>query len=137
MEQVTVRYGCHFSPMYDIDEILALIRDTVNGAAMTDLWLREHPPVVEEVGRNDGFSTDPTHPAIDVMRQAHAQVLGKPAIVKEWVAGCDADAMMGVVPAVVYGPTGFGAHKANERSKLEDLVEAAKVYALTAMDYCK
>lgn len=137
MEQVTVKYSCHFSPTYTHEEILGLIQDTVKGAAMTDLWLREHPPVIEVTGSNMGFSTDPTHPAIGVMRQAHAQVHGKPAIVKDWVAGCDADAMTDVVPAVVYGPTGFGAHNANERSKLSDLVEAAKVYALSAMDYCK
>lgn len=137
MAQVTVRYGCHFSPMYDIDEILKLIQETVQSAAATDLWLRENPPVIEVVGRNDGFSTDPDHPAIAVMCQNHAEVVGRPAVVKDWVAGCDADAMMGVVPCVVYGPTGFGAHRANERSKLSDLVEAAKVYALTAMDFCK
>lgn len=70
-------------------------------------------------------------------RQAHEAVVGRDAIVTSWVAGCDADVITPYAPCVVYGPTGFGAHSANERSKLDDLVEAAKVYALTAMDFCK
>ena len=137
MANVTVRYGCHFSPFYTHEEIWELIEDTVKGVAMTDLWLRENPPVLKRGNTNNGFSTDPAHPGIAVLGQAHAQVHGKPALVKDWVAGCDADAMNDVVPCVVYGPTGMGAHSPNERSKLSDLVEAAKVYALTAMDFCQ
>lgn len=137
MANVSIKYSCHFSSTYSHEEMIELIQDTIRGASMTDLWLRENPPVFEIIAMNPGFASDPNHPAVDVMRQAHEAVVGRDAIVTSWVAGCDADVITPYAPCVVYGPTGFGAHSANERSKLDDLVEAAKVYALTAMDFCK
>lgn len=134
---VEIKYSAHYSSTYTQEEMLELLNSTIQGAAMTDLWLREHPPVLEVTAANDGFCTDLKNPVVDVLRQAHAQVYGKPAIACSWVAGCDADVMDQYVPCVVYGPTGAGAHAANERSKLQDLVDTAKVYAMTAMDFCK
>lgn len=137
MANVSIKYSMHFSATYSHEEMIELLQDTIRGASMTDLWLRENPPVFEVFTKNPGFSSDAKHPAVDVMRKAHAEVVGRDAIVTSWVAGCDADVITPYAPCVVYGPTGFGAHSANERSKLDDLVEAAKVYALTAMDFCK
>ena len=137
MENVSISYGCHFSSTYTHEEIIELVQDTIRGVSMTDLWLREHPPVMQIRARNDGFCSDPKHPCVDIMRQAHQDVEEREAIVTSWVAGCDADAINEYTPCVVYGPTGVGAHSANERSKLQDLVQAAKVYALTAIDFCK
>lgn len=137
MANVSISYSMHFSSTYTHEEMVELIQDTIRGAAMTDLWLRENPPVFEIRAQNPGFCSDPKHPCVDVMRQAHEAVVGREAIVTSWVAGCDADVINPYTPCVVYGPTGIGAHSANERSKLEDLVQAAKVYALTAIDFCK
>lgn len=133
---VEVKYSAHFPFAYSCDEFLGLIQDTVKGAAMSDLWLREHLPEIEVSAANDGFYTDIQNPVVDLMRQAHGQVYGKPAIAQAWVAGCDADAMP-EVECVVYGPTGAWAHAPNERSNLQDLVNTAKVYAMAAMDFCK
>ena len=133
---VTVNYSMHFSPTYTKEEMWELLQDTVRGAAMTDLWLRENPPELKMEVYCPGFRCDPENPAIEAIRQAHAGIYGKPAIVAPWTAGCDADAMQ-EVPAIVYGPSGFGAHSANERCNLQDLVHTEKVYALTAMDFCK
>jgi len=137
MANVSISYSMHFSSTYTHEEMVELIQDVIRGAAMTDLWLRENPPVFEIRAQNPGFCSDPKHPCVNVMRQAHEDVVGREAIVTSWVAGCDADVINPYTPCVVYGPTGIGAHSANERSKLEDLVQAAKVYALTAIDFCK
>lgn len=135
MANVEVKYSAHFPFAYSCDEFLKLLEDTVKGAAMSDLWLREHPPVIEVAAANDGFYTDVNSPVVDLVRQAHGQVYGKPAIAQAWVAGCDADAMT-EIPCVVYGPTGAWAHAPNECCKLQDLLDTAKVYAMTAMDFC-
>lgn len=137
IENVTVSYSAHFASGYTTGEVMELIQDTVKNTAMTDLWLRNNLPEVEFLAVNDGFYTDAQDPVVDVVRQAHGQIYGKPAIAQAWVAGCDADAMPGGIPCVVYGPTGRWAHAANEASKLDDLLETAKVYAMTAMDFCK
>lgn len=137
IENVTVRYSAHYTSAIASDEMLRMIRDAVQGVAMTDLWLREHMPEIEVESVNDGFYTDMDSPVVDIVRKAHAQVYGKAAVAQAWVAGCDADVMNEYVPCVVYGPTGAWAHAANERSKLQDLVDTAKVYAMAAMDVCK
>lgn len=137
MEKVTVTYSAHYPSTYTQEEMLQLLQDTIQGAAMSDLWLREHPPVLTVYAANDGFCTHMDNPVVDVLRQAHAQVYGKPGVASPWVAGCDADVIIDYAPCVVYGPTGRGAHAANERSNLQDLLDTAKVYALTAMDFCQ
>lgn len=137
MEQVTVEYSAHYSSTYSTEEFVSLIRDTIHGAAMTDLWLRENAPELEITAMNDGFCTDIKNPVVELLRQAHAQVYGSPAIAQAWVAGCDADVMPRDIPCLVYGPTGRFAHAPNEASKLDDLLDTCKVYAITAMDFCK
>lgn len=133
---VTVDYSMHFSPTYTKEEMWQRLEDTVKGVAMTDLWLQEHPPVLTMQVYCPGFSCDPKHPAIEHILQAHTLVYGKETVVAPWVAGCDADAMP-EIPCVVYGPSGAFAHAANERSKLRDLVDTSKVYAMAAMNFCK
>lgn len=133
---VEVKYSAHYPSTYTYEEFMGLLQDTLKGVAMTDLWLREHPPVIEVSSNNDGFYTDIDSPLVELVRQAHSQVYGKPTIAQAWVAGCDADAMTGL-DCVVYGPSGIGAHTANERSNLQDLLDTAKVYAMAAMDFCK
>lgn len=136
MEKVTIQYSAHYPSTYSPEEMRQLLQDALQGIAMTDLWLREHPPVLTVTSSNAGFCTDMRNPVVDVLCQAHEQVYGKPGIAAPWVAGCDADVMDEFVPCVVYGPTGRGAHAANERSNLQDLLDTAKVYAMAAMDFC-
>lgn len=135
--EVEIQYSAHYSAAFSREEMLELINSTIRGASMSDLWLREHPPVMEVSAANDGFYTDIQHPGVELVRQAHAQVYGKPTEASGWPAGCDADVLCDYVPCVVYGPTGNGAHTANEHSNLQDIVNTCKVYAMAAMDFCE
>ena len=132
---VTVKYSMQFSPAYTKEEMWQQVQQTVQGAAMADLWLRENPPSLEITSVGPGFCCDMHHPGVELLKQAHGAVMGTPGVAKAWVAGCDADAMP-EVPCAVYGPTGAWAHAANERCNLQDITDAAKVYALTAMEFC-
>ena len=40
------------------------------------------------------------------------------------------------VPAITHGPRAGGAHTLNEWVSISDLVRVAKVYALTALEFC-
>ncbi|MBQ6824964.1 MAG: M20/M25/M40 family metallo-hydrolase [Clostridia bacterium] len=134
---VTIDYNMHYSPAYTKEEMLGLLQDTLQGVAMTDLWLRENPPIFELFSHTGGFCCDPNHPAIELLRRAGGAVFGTPAEVAPWPAGCDADVLEPYAPTVVYGPSGAFAHGPNERGNLQKMVDSAKVYALTAMDFCK
>lgn len=137
MENVVITYSAHYPSTFTQEEMLQLLQDTIRGVAMSDLWLREHVPVLEVTAANDGFCTPIAHPSVELLCQAHAQVYGKPGFAAPWVAGCDADSIIQYAPCLVYGPTGRGAHSANERSNLQDLLDTAKVYAIAAMDFCQ
>jgi len=134
---IEMQYSAHYSAQFSREEMEGLIRSTIEHAANTDLWLREHPPVMEVSAANDGFYTDATHPLVDLVKQAHFQVYGEETNASGWPAGCNADAMNDVVPCVVYGPTGENAHTVNERSNVREVLDTCKVYAMAAMDFCK
>lgn len=134
--KVEIQYSAHYPASFSQDEMLELLQSTIQGVAMTDIWLREHPPVLEVCAANDGFYTDLNHPLVALLENAHQQVHGEPTEPSGWPAGCDADAMCDYVPCVVYGPTGENPHTCNERGNLSDMVDAQKVYAIAAMDFC-
>lgn len=134
---VELQYSAHYAAKFTREEMTELITSTVQAAASTDLWLREHPPVIEISAANDGFYTDVSDPLVDLVKQAHKQVYGAPTEASGWPAGCNADVLCDYVPCVVYGPTGQGAHTVNERSNVKDVLDTCKVYAMAAMDFCK
>ena len=135
--KVEIEYSAHYSAAFSREEMMNLLESTIQGTAMTDLWLREHPPVMVVSAANDGFYTDAEHPLVDLVSNAHQQVHGAPTEPSGWPAGCDADAMCDYVPCVVYGPTGENPHTRNERGNLNDMIDAQKVYAMAAIDFCK
>ncbi|WP_026851295.1 M20 family metallopeptidase [Glaciibacter superstes] len=84
-----------------------------------------------------GFRTDPAHPlvtsAVDAIRDAG----GGTSEVGGWTAACDGGfiARDVGVPCIVLGPGGLNdqAHQANESVGLDELIVAARAYALLAI----
>ena len=135
--EVTVTYVVQFPSAYTSEEILDIICETVKGVSMTDLWLRDNPPSVEVLTQNRGFASDASHPAVKIMQEACADALGKKGNVSCWIAGCDGDVINPYTPCVVFGPQPPNTHAANERITLKEVADCAKVFALSAMDYCQ
>ncbi|QCU78973.1 M20 family peptidase [Citricoccus sp. SGAir0253] len=83
-----------------------------------------------------GFRTAPDHPLVRTMHDAVA-ALGGPASVGGWTAACDGGfiARDHGVPTVVMGPGGLNdqAHQVDESVGVEELVIAARAYALAAL----
>jgi succinyl-diaminopimelate desuccinylase len=84
----------------------------------------------------DPYAIDPSLPLVQILCQAVEEVVGQFPQIKG-KAGCtDASHLVhrGGIPSVCFGP-GFEdlAHKANERVALEKVVQAARVYALSAL----
>ncbi len=83
-----------------------------------------------------GFRTDLGHPLVTAVRGAVAD-LGGPASVGGWTADCDGGfiARDHGVPTVVMGPGGLNdqAHQIDESVGVDELVLAARAYALTAL----
>lgn len=83
-----------------------------------------------------GFRTDLGHPLVTAVHGAVAD-LGGPASVGGWSAACDGGfiARDHGVPTVVMGPGGLNdqAHQVDESVGVDELVLAARAYALTAL----
>ena len=123
------------------DELLGEIRDGVAAIARTDVWLREHPPVVEAPVIQDwpGFRLDASAPGVQALRESVTEALGSGAIISAFKAVCDAYYLnKNGIPAVVLGPGSIfnSVHGDNEFIVVEDLVRSAKIYAAFAMRWC-
>lgn len=81
------------------------------------------------------METDARNPLVSAAREATARMLGRDPGVHGWAATCDANLLVneGKTPTIVFGPGSIAeqAHKPDESVAIEDLVTAAKIYALT------
>lgn len=85
----------------------------------------------------DGFRVAEDEPLVIALRQAYLQVTGRelPLVGSRMVGDAAIFIKEGKVPALYHGPGGQGAHADLESVAVSDLVRAAKVYVLTALDY--
>ena len=102
-------------------------------------WIGEDPAfsaVVELTYDSNPSIVDEESPIVKAMQAAHAHI-GKECPLMGTPQHDDADYLTNVahIPTVLYGPgTGLLAHMPNEYVKIEELVQAAQVYALAIME---
>lgn len=109
-------------------------------AARKDPWLKEHPPVVEWFeGQFESAQTPADSPILTVLGEAHTEVIGQPPGIHGVPYGSDLrfftnDAN---IPAVLYGPGDVKlAHSLNEYIPMSEVMNVAKVIALTLYNWC-
>ena len=132
------RYGV--APEEDLDdarrEFEAAIRKGVSG----DPWLSVHPPHIEWWGGVfRPASTPPDDPIVHCVGGAAAQVLGRPPEVQGLPCGTDLRLLVhaGGTPGVLFGPGDLRlAHAPDESVPLNEVVDAARVLALTILRFC-
>ena len=142
-EFMTIEYCCWYHPDEDPEAVQREIEEHVQRAAQLDPWLREHPPVIEWKLNWPAFSVDPEHPICEAHRRrpraaaVGTRFAGRPAV-NGFAAVEDCSFLnLGGVPAVSYGPGDLRvAHADDEHVYIDELVTAAKTYALLAMDWC-
>ena len=85
----------------------------------------------------DGFRVAEDEPLVIALRRAYQEVTGRelPLVGSRMVGDAAIFTKEGKVPALYHGPGGQGAHADLESVAVSDLVRAAKVYVLTALDY--
>ena len=93
---------------------------------------------LELEGNREPFETPADHPLVGALQEASQIVSGKPAgLIGMGLVG-DANLYVndGGVPTVYYGPAHETAHSDHERVSVADLEHCARVYALSAMEFC-
>ncbi len=87
----------------------------------------------------DAFRLDLSDPLVSIFQKVHADLCGKPLPTGAKPFVDDGNCFWGRkgIAAITHGPRGGGAHTVNEWVVIDDLVRVAKVYALTAFEYCQ
>jgi acetylornithine deacetylase/succinyl-diaminopimelate desuccinylase-like protein len=107
--------------------------------------------VVNEIGRatgttmsvelclmRDAFLLDQKHPFVSIFQGAY-ETLSKRALPLGAKPFCDDGNSfwaLANLPAITHGPRAGGAHTLEEWVSIEDLTRVAKLYALTALEFC-
>ena len=134
-----IDFDFKYLPTETFAEVRKEFEAFVSAFAMTDPWLREHPPALQWHLSNidfPPFSTPPDHPLIEAVRAAQHS-LGVDTLLTGKRAVTDAAfyAGAGMTP-IVLGPAGEGLHGDNEYVEIDSLLQTAKVYAGIILRWC-
>jgi acetylornithine deacetylase len=133
-----------FNVWYLPGETFEGIRDEIEGfvadVCRTDPWLREHPPRFTWKLRNIFFpaaETPSDHPFIQGLASSLGD-LGLPQTIEAFTAASELAWYAGQeIDGTIFGPGRIAqAHSPNEYVEVEQLVNACKAMALTAVDWC-
>ena len=86
---------------------------------------------IEKISENHSCYTAPRHPLFAAMRRSVARVRGRPSkfMVSTGFNDMHFFAQVRKIPTLGYGPGGRDYHAVDERARVQDLVNAAKIYA--------
>jgi succinyl-diaminopimelate desuccinylase len=86
---------------------------------------------IEKISDNYSCYTAPTHPLFTAMRASVARVRRRPAkfTVSTGFNDMHFFAQVLKIPTIGYGPSGVDYHAVDERARLKDLTDSAKIYA--------
>ena len=139
---VKITYSIWHDNRIPLKDIQAEIERDVQAVASTDSWLREHPPVINMpiLQTWPGYRIDRDHPGVAQVAKSYEEVTGRQIIYSGLKAVDDATyiSQQGI-PSVTLGPGGIdnGVHGTDEYCGVDELVEAAKVYAYLMLDWCE
>jgi acetylornithine deacetylase/succinyl-diaminopimelate desuccinylase family protein len=138
-DECVIEYVVWHAPQDSPEKVKEEIEDQVARYAQTDAWLRENPPKVEWWDFWwPPFDIPADSPICYAVATAYEAALGKPAVFYGFSAVDDASFLnQAGIPTISMGPGDIRvAHAANEYVDIQELVDAAKVYALSIVEWC-
>lgn len=133
------RYGV--APGEDLAAARRALEDAVAEAASGDAWLRDHPATVEWIGAQFAAArTDTRDPVVGTLAGAVRSLGGPEPRVGGVRYGADMRLLVnhGHVPTVLFGPGDVReAHRPDESIRARELIELARILAITAIRFCR
>jgi acetylornithine deacetylase/succinyl-diaminopimelate desuccinylase-like protein len=126
-DECVIRVDCRPQPGVSVEEVRAEIDRCLRAA------LAREPRFRAEVVLADvkpGYLADPESPVVDLMRRSVRVVRGSepPLQAAGWLG--DTASFGAKVPTVIFGPGGEPVYCPDEHVPIDDLIEAAEVYAM-------
>ncbi len=128
-----------FFPGVTYDQTRQRIIETVDQATRQDPWLAENQPQVDFYGfRSEGHVEERNRPAFITLNDCHREMFDRDAEDTISTATTDVRAYhhFTSAQATCYGPEAENIHAANERVKIESVIDTVKVYALFLVRWC-
>ena len=141
-----IEYSILYPPDVDVEAIKGEIEEFVRQSCGLDPWLARHPATITWRLNWDPAVLDVEHPLTRVVAAARRQALGEPVHrgsdpdprIRAFDAVDDATYLnQAGIPTVTCGPGSIQfAHAVDESVAIDQVVAAAKVYALAAIAWC-
>lgn len=114
------------------------LRAYLRQVAASDPWLCSHPPRLDVTERYEAYEESLTNPFVAMMQRIAVDVTGTTATLSGLNGGCDAYIrhVYGNSPTVIFGPSGGGAHGADEYVDVDQLRDATRAIALAIVQWC-
>ena len=137
-EKSTIDYAIWHHPAEKPSQIKKEIEDQIKRFAQTDRWLRKNPPSIEWLIHIEPYDTPREAPICRAIEDAYAEALDSEPYVHAFPATCDGGLFHRAgMDVVVFGPGDLlKAHAANENILIQEMLDAARVYALTILQWC-
>ena len=141
-----IEYSILYPPDVGAGPIIEEIERFVTDASRLDPWLRERPPTIRWNLDWEPSSLPVEHELTTAVARARRAATGDAAwsgdgpdpLIRGFDAVCDATYLgKAGIPSVVCGPGSIQfAHAVDESVAIADVIDAARVYALAAIDWC-
>ena len=137
-EESRVEYAIWHPPQEPVEDVKAEIETHIARVAATDSWLRDNPPKVEWLLWWPPFDVPPDAPICQALEAAYTGVFGTEAPYYGFAAVDDGAFLNRAgIPAITIGPGSLlVAHGPDEHVAIDELIDAAKIYALAIIEWC-
>lgn len=123
----------HYLPgIMSYKQVVEEVASTIQRIADSDLWLKDHPPVVEIYQAGGGFEMEEHSAFVNAFKSAYETARGKRVKVVGSPAGCDSRIWKNIAkcPTIQFGPGNLEqCHSVNEYVEISAYLEAILVYA--------
>ncbi len=138
---VTMEGRLGVGPDESIDDAKQAMQDCVNRIATEDDWFEKHPVQLEFFGAQwVPNAVKESHSFVNLVKENYEQLFQENVTIEASPWGTDAGILgaAGGIPAIVIGPGETKvAHFPNEFIKLDEVIRAAKLFAVTILKWCE
>jgi acetylornithine deacetylase len=136
--EMEMSYGIFYCPSDEAETVKKEIEEHVHNACLNDPWLRANPPAISWTFNWPAFNTAADDPISVTAQEAVREVCPEGGGARAFFAVCDGCFIREKnIPVVVLGPGEcLLCHTADERVSIDQLVQAAKIYALAIAKWC-
>jgi len=137
-DESKIEYYISHAPQDTPEQVKEEVEAQIDMFAKTDPWLRENPPKVEWLVWWPPYDVSAEAPICKAVAAAYEAALEEDAKYYGFAAVDDAAFLNRAgIPAISIGPGSLAvAHAPNEYVEIAELVDAAKIYALSIIEWC-